>query len=135
MAHNKLMTKKEYDEFNKLYREILDIVNYSLAGVSNIKLTESDKAEVVKSVTRNLSYRNNRELRELRELFKQFDEGCFYCNIENFTEIDHILPFAKYPEYGCSIWNLVPVCHFCNVKKGASLPGNFMIEKFNIRKI
>lgn len=54
---------------------------------------------------------------------------CPYCN-RNFTvnfdknsttvELDHFYPKDKYPYLAISLYNLIPVCHTCNHKKGIS---------------
>ena len=67
---------------------------------------------------------------------------CPYCNetpiyyIENSSknyqnfEFDHIMPKDKYPYLALSLYNLVPVCKYCNSKKGnkEGLPNIYLDE-------
>lgn len=51
---------------------------------------------------------------------------CPYCNRNYiFSDekvrscvLDHFIPKRKYPIFACSFYNLIPVCHYCNQKKG-----------------
>ncbi|REG14207.1 hypothetical protein ATI61_1345 [Archangium gephyra] len=47
------------------------------------------------------------------------DEGPYYTQDRNKiqTELDHFLPESLYPQFSCHPYNLLPVCHFCNLRK------------------
>jgi hypothetical protein len=64
---------------------------------------------------------------------------CPYCNRQYITpvysdlgklrgEIDHFLPKSVYPYFSMSLYNMIPVCHTCNHKKGAK---DFDFESIN----
>lgn len=56
---------------------------------------------------------------DVAEAFKSQQQKCAYC-AANATTLDHFIPISK---NGVSaIWNIVPSCRKCNMKKGATLP-------------
>lgn len=56
---------------------------------------------------------------------------CPYCNHSyvfsaanaNFCDLDHLYPKDKFPILAASFYNLIPVCHVCNNKKGDDVFG------------
>ncbi len=60
---------------------------------------------------------------EVESLFKLFDYICLYCSSKA-TTVDHIIPLSS---GGTNfVWNLGPACRFCNSKKGAIPPVEFI---------
>lgn len=84
----------------------------------------------------NISVRNEEAI---HDALKYFDKKCPYCNIDLFLttkrkklEIDHFLPVK---EGGQDVpWNLLPVCHSCNRKKGGTLPHLFL-DKISFEEV
>lgn len=70
---------------------------------------------------------NKMHLKAKRKLLDNLNvEVCPYCNRNyvfsdnrvNTCVLDHFIPKRKYPIFACSFYNLIPVCHYCNGKKG-----------------
>jgi len=61
-----------------------------------------------------------------KELFEQ-DSNLIYCPLCNHNvvlDLDHYIPRAKMPEYSIHLYNLIPICHQCNLDKGDSWLGS-----------
>lgn len=51
-----------------------------------------------------------------QEVVEDYRGLCAYCGIVPWQDQDHVIPAIKGGPY--ALWNLVPACRLCNVKKG-----------------
>lgn len=69
-------------------------------------------------------YRRLRKNPKPRRLYDELVERarfkrCAYCSDRTAATLDHYLPLKKYSAFAVLALNLVPVCHDCNIQKGA----------------
>lgn len=69
-------------------------------------------------------YLRLRKNRKPRRLYDELIERarfrrCAYCSDRVASTLDHYLPLKRYSAFAVLALNLVPVCHDCNIQKGA----------------
>lgn len=68
------------------------------------------------TAAKDYSARRTYEYRLWRKAVLERDRNCIWCGSEERLEIDHILPFASYPELRLAIDNGRVLCHDCHKK-------------------
>ena len=139
--HNKVLTQENV-ELAASKNELINILSKKekeLFALKSEVLEQNGSASYESTIRLGINNISVRNEEAIIDALKYFDKKCPYCNKDLFLttkrkklEIDHFLPVK---EGGQDVpWNLLPVCHTCNRKKGGTLPHLFL-EKNSFEEV
>lgn len=110
-ANVKTDIESQFDNYSeKFIGHDLENINQSLAISEDEKIT-------VRSLYESGSEYAARLWSELERINGNTKIMCPICGHDFATELDHYVPREKYCEFSIHLWNLIPLCHYCNSKK------------------
>lgn len=110
-ANVRTSIEAQFDNYSeKFLAHDLESINQCLPISGEEKFT-------VKSLYESGSEHTARLWSELERINGNTKIMCPICGHDFATELDHYVPREKYCEYSIHLWNLIPLCHYCNSKK------------------
>lgn len=104
--------KTQFDDYSNHFS------GNDLSHIGSCLQTTSKEKQTLRSLYESGSEETSKLWKDLKRRNGDKIIICPICGHDFATELDHYVPREKYAEYSLHLWNLIPLCHYCNYNKG-----------------